>query len=82
MLCVRLQHLRQELDTKFYEDRFDWEQVRHNDAAGLLKMFIRELPHPLLTQQHMPAFTAAQSKPPTHNTLPFLFLFIQITARD
>uniref|UniRef100_A0AAR2IRL9 Rho-GAP domain-containing protein n=1 Tax=Pygocentrus nattereri TaxID=42514 RepID=A0AAR2IRL9_PYGNA len=57
----RVKHLRQELDTKFYEDRFDWEQVRHNDAAGLLKMFIRELPHPLLTQQHMPAFTINSS---------------------
>lgn len=53
------QHLRQELELKFYEDRFDWDQVRQNDAAGLLKMFIRELPYPLLTQQHLPAFTAA-----------------------
>ncbi|TRY96241.1 hypothetical protein DNTS_017857 [Danionella cerebrum] len=42
------------------KDRFDWDQVRQNDAAGLLKMFIRELPHPLLTQQHLPAFMAAQ----------------------
>uniref|UniRef100_A0AAY4A1T9 Rho-GAP domain-containing protein n=1 Tax=Denticeps clupeoides TaxID=299321 RepID=A0AAY4A1T9_9TELE len=57
----RVKHLRQELESKFYEDRFDWEQVRHNDAAGLLKMFIRELPHPLLTLQHLPAFTAAQN---------------------
>lgn len=56
------QHLRQELELKFYEDRFDWDQVRQNDAAGLLKMFIRELPYPLLTQQHLPAFTAAQSE--------------------
>lgn len=58
----RPQHLRQELELKFYEDRFDWDQVRQNDAAGLLKMFIRELPYPLLTQQHLPAFTAAQSE--------------------
>lgn len=62
-VCVRPpQHLRQELELKFYEDRFDWDQVRQNDAAGLLKMFIRELPNPLLTQQHLPAFTAAQSE--------------------
>ncbi|KAJ8277567.1 hypothetical protein GJAV_G00076750 [Gymnothorax javanicus] len=54
----RVKHLRQELDSKFYERQFDWEQVQHNDAAGLLKMFIRELPCPLLTQQHLPAFTA------------------------
>ncbi|TRY86556.1 hypothetical protein DNTS_035084 [Danionella cerebrum] len=44
------------------KDRFDWDQVRQNDAAGLLKMFIRELPHPLLTQQHLPAFMAAQTE--------------------
>lgn len=60
--CWYLQHLRQELEQKFYEERFDWEQVRHNDAAGLLKMFIRELPYPLLTLQHAPAFSAAQSE--------------------
>ncbi|XP_017562322.1 rho GTPase-activating protein 28 isoform X2 [Pygocentrus nattereri] len=72
----RVKHLRQELDTKFYEDRFDWEQVRHNDAAGLLKMFIRELPHPLLTQQHMPAFTAAQNIPSTKHQLQALHLLI------
>ncbi|TSK16093.1 Rho GTPase-activating protein 18 [Bagarius yarrelli] len=54
-------HLRQELEAKFYDDSFDWEQVRQNDAAGLLKMFIRELPYPLLTLQHLPAFTAAQN---------------------
>ncbi|XP_031440249.1 rho GTPase-activating protein 28 isoform X2 [Clupea harengus] len=57
----RVKQLRQELESKFYEDRFDWEQVRHNDAAGLLKMFIRELPQPLLTLQHLPAFSAAQN---------------------
>ncbi|KAL1006407.1 hypothetical protein UPYG_G00071990 [Umbra pygmaea] len=57
----RVKHLRQELEQKFYEERFDWDQVRHNDAAGLLKMFIRELPYPLLTLQHLPAFTAVQN---------------------
>lgn len=60
--AVNPQHLRQELEAKFYDDSFDWEQVRQNDAAGLLKMFIRELPYPLLTLQHLPAFTAAQSE--------------------
>ncbi|KAL7874718.1 hypothetical protein SRHO_G00056880 [Serrasalmus rhombeus] len=81
----RVKHLRQELDTKFYEDRFDWEQVRHNDAAGLLKMFIRELPHPLLTQQHMPAFTAAQNiSSPKHQlqALHLLILLLPEVNRD
>ena len=68
MPALCFQHLRQELESKFYEDRFDWDQVRHNDAAGLLKMFIRELPCPLLTLQHLPAFTAVQGESHTHNT--------------
>lgn len=62
IFCANPQHLRQELEAKFYDDSFDWEQVRQNDAAGLLKMFIRELPYPLLTLQHLPAFTATQSE--------------------
>ncbi|XP_014375463.1 rho GTPase-activating protein 28 [Alligator sinensis] len=52
----RVKNLHQELETKFYEDLFDWDQVRNNDAAGLLKMFIRELPSPLFTVEYLPAF--------------------------
>ncbi|KAG2458345.1 RHG18 protein, partial [Polypterus senegalus] len=51
-------NLRQELEAKFYDDTFNWDQVRHNDAAGLLKLFIRELPYPLLTVEYLPAFAA------------------------
>ncbi|NP_001007436.1 rho GTPase-activating protein 28 [Danio rerio] len=58
--AVRVKQLRQELDLHFYDDRFDWDQVHQNDAAALLKMFIRELPYPLLTKLNMPAFTALQ----------------------
>ncbi|KTG35746.1 hypothetical protein cypCar_00048150, partial [Cyprinus carpio] len=81
----RVKHLRQELELKFYEDRFDWDQVRQNDAAGLLKMFIRELPNPLLTQQHLPAFTAAQSiSSPKHQiqALHLLILLLPEANRD
>ncbi|KAK1794935.1 hypothetical protein P4O66_010130 [Electrophorus voltai] len=72
----RVKYLRQELETKFYEGSFDWEQVRHNDAAGLLKMFIRELPSPLLTLQHLPAFTAAQNITSPRHQLQALHLLI------
>lgn len=41
----RVKNYRQELELKFYE-AFDWDQVHHNDVAGLLKTFIRELPYP------------------------------------
>uniref|UniRef100_A0A8C4YLB7 Rho GTPase activating protein 28 n=1 Tax=Gopherus evgoodei TaxID=1825980 RepID=A0A8C4YLB7_9SAUR len=52
----RVKNLRQEIEIKFNEDTFDWDQVRNNDAAGLLKMFIRELPSPLFTVEYLPAF--------------------------
>uniref|UniRef100_A0A673HD81 Rho GTPase-activating protein 28-like n=1 Tax=Sinocyclocheilus rhinocerous TaxID=307959 RepID=A0A673HD81_9TELE len=74
----RVKYLRQELELKFYEDRFDWDQVRQNDAAGLLKMFIRELPYPLLTQQHLPAFTAAQSISSPKHQIQALHLLIML----
>ncbi|XP_028922391.1 rho GTPase-activating protein 28 isoform X2 [Ornithorhynchus anatinus] len=54
----RVKNLRQELETKFYDDTFDWHQVRNNDAAGLLKMFIRDLPSLLFTVEYLPAFIA------------------------
>ncbi|NXM82436.1 RHG28 protein, partial [Oenanthe oenanthe] len=58
----RVKNLRQELEAKFYEDTFDWDQVRNNDAAGLLKMFIRELPSPLFTVEYLPAFITLVEK--------------------
>ncbi|CAJ0966334.1 unnamed protein product [Ranitomeya imitator] len=54
--------LREELELKFYDNTFDWNKVRNNDAAGLLKMFIRELPTPLFTMEYLPAFTALVEK--------------------
>lgn len=53
-----VQSLRQELETTFYDNNFDWKKVRSNDAAGLLKMFIRDLPTPLFTMEYIPAFLA------------------------
>ncbi|XP_072708816.1 rho GTPase-activating protein 28 isoform X5 [Ciconia boyciana] len=58
----RVKNLHQELEAKFYEDTFDWDQVRNNDAAGLLKMFIRELPSPLFTVEYLPAFITLVEK--------------------
>ncbi|XP_040209927.1 rho GTPase-activating protein 28 isoform X1 [Rana temporaria] len=58
----RVKSLRQELETKFYDNNFDWKKVRSNDAAGLLKMFIRDLPTPLFTMEYIPAFIALVEK--------------------
>uniref|UniRef100_A0A096LSG1 Rho GTPase activating protein 28 n=1 Tax=Poecilia formosa TaxID=48698 RepID=A0A096LSG1_POEFO len=45
--AARLKFLRRELDRCW--SAFDWTDVRPVDAGGLLKLFIRELPTPLLT---------------------------------
>ncbi|KAM4605994.1 rho GTPase-activating protein 28 [Polymixia lowei] len=58
--AARLKFLRGELDRTFYAGCFDWSLVRQQEAAALLKLFIRELPTPLLTSQHLPAYTAIQ----------------------
>uniref|UniRef100_W5M568 Rho GTPase activating protein 28 n=1 Tax=Lepisosteus oculatus TaxID=7918 RepID=W5M568_LEPOC len=74
----RVKHLRRELEEKFYDDVFDWDQVRHNDAAGLLKMFIRDLPYPLLTMQYLPTFTAVENISPSRTQLQALHLLIML----
>lgn len=56
------QNLCQELEAKFYEGTFNWENVKQHDAASLLKLFIRELPQPLLSVEYLKAFQAVQSK--------------------
>ncbi|XP_025020033.1 rho GTPase-activating protein 28 isoform X1 [Python bivittatus] len=58
----RVKSLRQEIEAKFDEDTFDWDQVRNNDAAGLLKMFVRELPTPLFPVEYLPAFITLVEK--------------------
>ncbi|XP_065804894.1 rho GTPase-activating protein 28 isoform X3 [Labrus bergylta] len=52
--AARLKFLRRELDRCC--GGFDWSAVRQVDAAGLLKLFIRELPTPLLTHTHMSTY--------------------------
>ncbi|MGH0145183.1 UNVERIFIED_CONTAM: hypothetical protein FKN15_056822 [Acipenser sinensis] len=74
----RVKNLRQELEAKFYEDTFEWDQVRHNDAAGLLKMFIRELPYPLLTVEYLPAFIAVENISPSKLQLQALHLLMML----
>ncbi|XP_048387735.1 rho GTPase-activating protein 18 isoform X1 [Stegostoma tigrinum] len=60
-LASRIKSLRDELEAKFYEKTFNWENVRQHDAASILKLFIRELPHPLVTLEHLDAFLAVQN---------------------
>ncbi|XP_076014481.1 rho GTPase-activating protein 28 [Genypterus blacodes] len=54
--AAKLKYLRAELDK--CSGGFDWSAVRQVDAAGLLKLFIRELPTPLLTHTHLSTYRA------------------------
>ncbi|XP_055363672.1 rho GTPase-activating protein 18-like isoform X2 [Betta splendens] len=54
--AVRLKYLRREVDR--CGAGFDWSAVRQVEAAGLLKLFIRELPTPLLTHTHLSTYRA------------------------
>ncbi|XP_051887274.1 rho GTPase-activating protein 18-like isoform X2 [Pristis pectinata] len=58
---ARIKNLQQELESNFYQNNFDWKKVHQNDGAGLLKMFIREMPCPLLTTEYVAAFAAVQN---------------------
>ncbi|XP_030613058.1 rho GTPase-activating protein 28 [Archocentrus centrarchus] len=59
--AARLKYLRRELDRCY--DGFDWSALRQVDAASLLKLFIRELPTPLLTHTHLSIYRSVLSIP-------------------
>ncbi|XP_048054612.1 rho GTPase-activating protein 40 [Megalobrama amblycephala] len=57
---ARIKVLQQKLENSFYGGSFNWDEVSPNDAAALLKKFIRELPAPLLTAEHLNTFSAVR----------------------
>ncbi|XP_047614899.1 rho GTPase-activating protein 18 isoform X2 [Phacochoerus africanus] len=74
--AVRIKNLCQELEAKFYEGTFNWESVKQHDAASLLKLFIRELPQPLLSVEYLKAFQAVQNLPTKKQQLQALNLLV------
>uniref|UniRef100_M3YT62 Rho GTPase-activating protein 18 n=1 Tax=Mustela putorius furo TaxID=9669 RepID=M3YT62_MUSPF len=72
----RIKNLCQELEAKFYEGTFNWESVKQHDAASLLKLFIRELPQPLLSVEYLKAFQAVQNLPTRKQQLQALNLLV------
>uniref|UniRef100_G3TSF7 Rho GTPase-activating protein 18 n=1 Tax=Loxodonta africana TaxID=9785 RepID=G3TSF7_LOXAF len=74
--AVRIKNLCQELEAKFYEGVFNWESVKQHDAASLLKLFIRELPQPLLSTEYLKAFQAVQNLPTKKQQLQALNLLV------
>ncbi|KAK6489088.1 rho GTPase-activating protein 18-like isoform X1 [Huso huso] len=83
--ATRVKSLCQELEAKFYERTFAWDSVKQHDAASLLKFFIRELPHPLLTVEYLNAFITVQKLPTRKHQLQalnLLVLFLPEPSRD
>ncbi|XP_045884354.1 rho GTPase-activating protein 40 isoform X1 [Micropterus dolomieu] len=56
----RIKLLQQNFEANFYSGRVSWDEVSPNDAAALLKKFIRELPAPLLTAEYLNTFSAVR----------------------
>ncbi|NXJ14981.1 RHG18 protein, partial [Odontophorus gujanensis] len=75
-VATRVKSLCQELEAKFYEGTFNWENVKQHDAASLLKLFIRELPQPLLTVEYLKAFQDVQNLPTKKQQLQALNLLV------
>ncbi|XP_078130707.1 rho GTPase-activating protein 18 isoform X3 [Sander vitreus] len=74
--ATRVKSLCQELESSFYDGIFPWQQLKQHDAASLLKLFIRELPHPLLTVEYLNAFIAVNKLPTKKQQLQALNLLV------
>ncbi|XP_027859153.1 rho GTPase-activating protein 40 isoform X1 [Xiphophorus couchianus] len=72
----RIKLLQQNLEANFYKGRFNWDEVSPNDAAALLKKFIRELPDPLLTAEYLNTFSAVRDITELRQKLHMLNLLI------
>lgn len=74
--ATRVKALCQELESSFYDGLFSWGQLKQHDAASLLKLFIRELPHPLLTAEYLNAFISVNKLPTKKQQLQALNLLV------
>ncbi|XP_069463570.1 rho GTPase-activating protein 18 [Ambystoma mexicanum] len=75
-VATRVKNICQELEAKFYEQSFNWDSVKQHDAASILKLFIRELPQPLLTVEYLKDFRAVQNLPTRKQQLQALNLLV------
>ncbi|XP_062857849.1 rho GTPase-activating protein 18 [Trichomycterus rosablanca] len=74
--ATRVKVVCQELEQKFYEGSFNWGTLKQHDAASVLKLFIRELPHPLLTVEYLSAFMSVLKFPTRKQQLQALHLLV------
>ncbi|XP_053309798.1 rho GTPase-activating protein 40 [Spea bombifrons] len=75
---ARIKTLQQRLERDFYGGLICWDDVNPHDASGLLKLFLRELPAPLLTAEYLPAFSAVQNISDTRQKLQALNLLVLV----
>ncbi|XP_071854064.1 rho GTPase-activating protein 18-like isoform X2 [Apostichopus japonicus] len=57
---TRIKELQGEVEKQFYNGTFKFQNLRVNDAVGLLKLFLRELPSPPLTLEYVNAFSSVE----------------------
>ncbi|XP_030830275.1 rho GTPase-activating protein 18 isoform X2 [Strongylocentrotus purpuratus] len=57
---ARIKQLREEIERDFYDGKFSFDDLRINDAVGLLKQFLREMPTPILTFEYVNAFAMVE----------------------
>ncbi|KAL7889053.1 hypothetical protein AOLI_G00040270 [Acnodon oligacanthus] len=82
---TRVKTVCHELEQKFYDGLFLWETLKQHDAASVLKLFIRELPHPLLTVEYFSAFISVLKFPTKKQQLQALNLLVLLlpeSSRD
>ncbi|XP_077103857.1 rho GTPase-activating protein 40 isoform X3 [Siphateles boraxobius] len=75
---ARIKVLQQKLEDSFYSGSFLWDEVSPNDAAALMKKLIRELPAPLLTAEHLNAFSAVRDIADLKQKLHMLNLLVML----
>ncbi|XP_057209579.1 rho GTPase-activating protein 18 isoform X3 [Triplophysa rosa] len=74
--ATRVKAVCQEMEQKFYDGMFSWESLKQHDAASVLKLFIRELPFPLLTVEYFTAFLSVLKLPTKKQQLQALNLLV------
>uniref|UniRef100_A0A3B4A192 Rho-GAP domain-containing protein n=1 Tax=Periophthalmus magnuspinnatus TaxID=409849 RepID=A0A3B4A192_9GOBI len=78
----RIKSLQQSLENTFYSGQFNWDEVSPNDAAALLKKFIRDLPAPLLTPEYLNTFSAVRDLKQKLHMLNLLVLLLPEPNRN
>ncbi|XP_048860524.1 rho GTPase-activating protein 18 [Brienomyrus brachyistius] len=84
-VATRVKAVCLELEAKFYDGLFAWETLKQHDAASVLKLFIRELPYPLLSVEYLNAFTSVLKLPTKKQqlqTLNLLVLLLPTSSRS